>query len=236
MQLRSGDLAAPAARCLPLLPSGSGGVHRATMRETRSSTPHEPSGAQVIGGLGRPKLLVSLFTSPGGPQPGRHAPMGGGEAGIRTRGGVSPTHALQACSFNHSDTSPHASRRSLFSNKRPRDQLAWPSSDTPDCLAERVGFEPTWELPPNPLSRRARYDHFGTSPSSPAPSRLTRRHPFDQCDPILGMLERLHVWKLAEQPAMEDLFAVVPDRHQHGRICGLIRAGCDLVPLHLQRR
>ena len=30
----------------------------------------------------------------------------GGEAGIRTRGGVSPTHALQACSFNHSDTSP----------------------------------------------------------------------------------------------------------------------------------
>jgi hypothetical protein len=62
MQLRSGDLAAPAARCLPLLPSGSGGVHRATMRETRSSTPHEPSGAQVIGGPGRPKLLVS----PGG--------------------------------------------------------------------------------------------------------------------------------------------------------------------------
>ena len=32
-------------------------------------------------------------------------------------------------------------------------------------VAERVGFEPTWELPPNPLSRRARYDHFGTSPS-----------------------------------------------------------------------
>jgi hypothetical protein len=59
MQLRSGDLAAPAARCLPLLPSGSGGVHRATMRETQSSTPHEPSGAQVIGGPSRPKLLAS---------------------------------------------------------------------------------------------------------------------------------------------------------------------------------
>ena len=114
MQLRSSDLAAPAARCLPLLPSGSGGVHRATMRETRSSTPHEPSGAQVIGGLSQPKLLASLFTSPGGPQPGRHAPRGGGEAGIRTRGGVSPTHALQACSFNHSDTSPDASRRPLL--------------------------------------------------------------------------------------------------------------------------
>jgi hypothetical protein len=55
MQLRSGELAAPAARCLPLLPSGPGGVHRATMRETRSSTPHEPSGARVIGGLSQPK-------------------------------------------------------------------------------------------------------------------------------------------------------------------------------------
>src|SRR5712692_1864726 len=33
-------------------------------------------------------------------------------------------------------------------------------------VAERVGFEPTWGcLGPNPLSRRARYDHFGTSPA-----------------------------------------------------------------------
>src|SRR5207237_278716 len=31
-------------------------------------------------------------------------------------------------------------------------------------LAERVGFEPTCRLPDNTLSRRARYDHFGTSP------------------------------------------------------------------------
>src|SRR5437763_13691878 len=29
-----------------------------------------------------------------------------GESGIRTHGGVSPTHAFQACSFNHSDISP----------------------------------------------------------------------------------------------------------------------------------
>ena len=33
-----------------------------------------------------------------------------------------------------------------------------------DLLAERVGFEPTCRLPDNTLSRRARYDHFGTSP------------------------------------------------------------------------
>ena len=32
----------------------------------------------------------------------------GGEGGIRTHGKVTPTHAFQACSFNHSDTSPEA--------------------------------------------------------------------------------------------------------------------------------
>ncbi len=31
---------------------------------------------------------------------------GGGESGIRTHGRVAPTHAFQACSFNHSDISP----------------------------------------------------------------------------------------------------------------------------------
>ena len=31
-------------------------------------------------------------------------------------------------------------------------------------MAERVGFEPTCRLRDNTLSRRARYDHFGTSP------------------------------------------------------------------------
>src|SRR5437667_1045913 len=30
----------------------------------------------------------------------------GGEGGIRTHGEISPTHAFQACSFSHSDTSP----------------------------------------------------------------------------------------------------------------------------------
>src|SRR5687767_1525709 len=36
----------------------------------------------------------------------------GGESGIRTHGRVSPTHAFQACSFNHSDISPFDSLRS----------------------------------------------------------------------------------------------------------------------------
>ena len=31
-------------------------------------------------------------------------------------------------------------------------------------MAERVGFEPTCRFPDKTLSRRPRYDHFGTSP------------------------------------------------------------------------
>ncbi len=42
-----------------------------------------------------------------GAGPGRRA---GGESGIRTHGGVSPTHAFQACSFSHSDISPRRGR------------------------------------------------------------------------------------------------------------------------------
>ena len=33
-------------------------------------------------------------------------------------------------------------------------------------MAERVGFEPTCRLPDKTLSRRPRYDHFGTSPKT----------------------------------------------------------------------
>jgi hypothetical protein len=37
-------------------------------------------------------------------------------------------------------------------------------------LAERVGFEPTCRLRDKTLSRRPRYDHFGTSPYTVCPS------------------------------------------------------------------
>ena len=42
-------------------------------------------------------------------------------------------------------------------------------------MAERVGFEPTCRLPDKPLSRRPRYDHFGTSPQRQDDARC-RRH------------------------------------------------------------
>src|SRR6266850_908967 len=42
--------------------------------------------------------------------PPKPVPLSGGrlsgESGIRTHGGVTPTHAFQACSLNHSDISP----------------------------------------------------------------------------------------------------------------------------------
>jgi hypothetical protein len=48
-----------------------------------------------------------------------------------------------------------------------RSVTLWRASLTRDHerrLAERVGFEPTCRLPDKTLSRRPRYDHFGTSP------------------------------------------------------------------------
>jgi hypothetical protein len=49
----------------------------------------------------RKSLLQNLQNYLGKPQE-----LIGGESGIRTHGRVSPTHAFQACSFNHSDISP----------------------------------------------------------------------------------------------------------------------------------
>src|SRR5258708_32635189 len=45
----------------------------------------------------------------------------GGEGGIRTHGEVSPTHAFQACSFSHSDTSPRETAPGPSAPKRPDD-------------------------------------------------------------------------------------------------------------------
>ena len=181
MPIRSGDLAAPAARCLPLLPSGPGGVHRATLRETRSSTRHEPPGAHLNGiqqpprclrGLADPKLV----TQPPVPPPStRHptqelAERPGFEPGVEF-----PPHTLSRRAPSTTRTPLHTSGIPRPPSWRPPSHVARAktlSCDDPrqrpppvqQDLAERVGFEPTWELPPNPLSRRARYDRFGTSP------------------------------------------------------------------------
>ncbi len=40
------------------------------------------------------------------PLPGKYFKINCGESGIRTRDTLSSIHTFQACSFNHSDTSP----------------------------------------------------------------------------------------------------------------------------------
>ncbi len=51
----------------------------------------------------------------------------GGEGGIRTLGRVTPTHAFQACSIGHSDTSPHHSATGIIASIP--ETLAPPSCD-----------------------------------------------------------------------------------------------------------
>jgi hypothetical protein len=71
----------------------------------------------------------------------------GGEAGIRTRGAVSRSHALQACSFNHSDTSPDLPFFLLPASATGKTSRS-SALDLPfrswriEHLAERPGFEP----------------------------------------------------------------------------------------------
>ena len=91
----------------------------------------------------------------------RLGPLIGGESGIRTHGGVSPTHAFQACSFSHSDISPGA--RAVWAGTRGSLRAA-----SGLALAEGGGEggirTPVRPFDPKPISSRSRYDHFGTSP------------------------------------------------------------------------
>ena len=56
----------------------------------------------------------------------------GGESGIRTRDTFDRIHTFQACSFNHSDTSPHDSpplpRRDCSAHPEPHPSLAFGAS------------------------------------------------------------------------------------------------------------
>jgi hypothetical protein len=89
-----GDPAAPRTFCLPLLPSGPGGVHRVLLHRARP--------------LGTLKVFIRRPQSTKVRRRGRRHEQArfGGEGGIRTHGPVAETHAFQACRFVHSRTSP----------------------------------------------------------------------------------------------------------------------------------
>ena len=98
-----GTLAAHRSCHLPLLPSGSDGVHEFPLRKTQlMPRPH----SKINKGLKYEILRQSTHY---------HQPLwvdillkcNGGEMGIRTPVRVAPKHAFQACSFNRSDISPY---------------------------------------------------------------------------------------------------------------------------------
>ena len=61
-------------------------------------------------------------------------PRNGGEGGIRTHGRVAPTHAFQACTFDHSVTSPYRFDRPLDRRcrKNERNNAELSSARTPE--------------------------------------------------------------------------------------------------------
>jgi hypothetical protein len=91
-----------------------------TSMDTHRSTAMDVTNGWPCIVFGPPSLTFAALTA-SARQPSRRAPWlasrscerserlakAGGERGIRTLGRVSPTHAFQACSFNHSDISPH---------------------------------------------------------------------------------------------------------------------------------
>src|SRR5213593_1212967 len=87
--------------------ANANGCLPASVGYTRSQTGVRPGGYCVT----LDDLLPLLPSGPGGVcRVQLHSPPSliNGESGIRTHGGVSPTHAFQACSLNHSDISPVA--------------------------------------------------------------------------------------------------------------------------------
>jgi hypothetical protein len=107
----------------------------------------------------------------------------GGEGGIRTREGLAPLHAFQACLFGRSSTSPYVGRPSRRHTTAPWAGYHVMRSPMPGwrIMAERVGFGPTvpetgttvfeFVLPVPPLPALTRR-HFACTRPLSAPGRL----------------------------------------------------------------
>ena len=135
-----GGTAAPVAFPLSLLPSGPDEVRGAPSRGTRAPCfPRWPGSGHAVGTL----------------------EWHGGEGGIRTRGTVTRTHAFQACSFGHSDTSPRGARSSIVLSS------GAPASH-PVCWWRRG-----WDSNPRTPVRGQRFSRPSRS-TTPAPLRTGR--------------------------------------------------------------
>ncbi len=186
-RLGPGNPAAHARTRLPLLPSGPGGVHGRTLRGTRPSTPacrtgpcapgpraaHRPrcSGLRVQGTAASPSSTAKRSKS-------------GGRGGIRTRGGLSPTHALQACRLIHLRTLPKpllcARRECAARSPDPvpdakRWRRGWDSN--PRCPLRHTAFrEPHLQ----PLGHPSVMHHAWPTPSLAEASQLSLRPPWQK--------------------------------------------------------
>src|ERR1041385_9121447 len=76
---------------------GPGGGYYVTSDDPLPLLPSGPGGIRGIQLHSPPNLIIRVDRN--------------GESGIRTHGGVTPTHAFQACSLNHSDISPMVDRQ-----------------------------------------------------------------------------------------------------------------------------
>ena len=81
----------------------------------------------------------------------------GGECGIRTHGTLAGTHDFQSCPIVHSGNSPRRIERG-------RKVLRSVRGGVFEQVAERVGFEPTMELPPIPVFETGAFVRSAISP------------------------------------------------------------------------
>ncbi len=121
--------------CLPLLPSGPGGVHSVLLHRAQPPKKCKVRGPPSL------KLRRAAFAhanrwpaSRSPPLPWRRWAKAGGEGGIRTHGAVASTRALQARRIVHSRTSPRH-------NPQNADRLT----------SGKLTRETPWSLPPSIL-------------------------------------------------------------------------------------
>ena len=163
----------------------------------------------------------------------RMTAISGGEGGIRTHDRVTPTHAFQACSLSHSDTSPRRDLRHLQRAPPPRRS---PAKNSRSSAAASSSRDPGGDLEPmvqprvpHQIAQRAAEPGLGVrgavdQPLDPARNQRPGAH--------RAGLER-HVERRADQPPTAAARAL-PRRSPASRRAPAgpdpARAGCGRAP------